>query len=78
MKVYLLWHHEEDGPEEDLKATTDIDRVKELLQSFTDTFGDFEPYVYERLNEALSKNEVGIYYLMNGWGGLHLQVVELS
>ena len=81
MKVYLLWSHLEDGPE-DLKATLDPGKVVELAQT-CDKDGWFERVGHEdlpeRLQELLLTNPpVGTYHLMHGWGGLHLQVVELD
>ena len=80
-KLYLLWYHDEYGPE-DLKATLDADRVVALAKTF-DTDGWFDriqrPDILDRLQELMNTDPpVGITNLMDGWGGLHLQIVELE
>lgn len=78
MIVYLLWTHGEDGPEE-LTGTTQLDRVVRLLhQNYPDDVKPI-PEITERLVELVGKPlDVGIYPLSRGWGGLHLQVVNIE
>lgn len=79
--VYLLWTHQENGPE-DLVATTDKSKVADLASKMN-TNNWFKavgkPHLIADLNRLLETdgNKVGIYPLMDGWGGLHLQIVEL-
>ena len=80
MKCYLFWYHAEDGPEE-LKATLDINLVTSLAESYDggDWFlrTDSKMSIMEKLNRAIAVNEIGIFPLMCGWGGLHFQIIEL-
>jgi hypothetical protein len=80
--VYLLWDHCEDGPEHML-ATLDIDALPSMADSLNGD-GWFarggEPDLVRDLTAMLpslrdTPQTVG---LMRGWGGLHVQVVELS
>lgn len=81
MKVYLLWSNDEYGPI-DLKATLDRDKVVGIAKSL-DVDDWFKRVGCEDLPERLqaimlSNPPDDIYNLMGGWGGLHLQVVELD
>lgn len=80
MKVYLLWTHGEDGPEE-LRATLDRDKVLGLAKDYytDDWIKKFAPNLMQRLDSILLSNPSNdIYNLVGGWGGLHLQIVELE
>lgn len=83
--IYLLWYYAEHGPE-GLKATCDRSLLPKLVKSYSDD-GWFERCTWkplEVLAEALKKSDAvladfdGGYPLMEGWGGLVLQVVKLQ
>jgi len=79
--VYLLWDHGEYGPEH-LVATLDKRKLPELAKDLNEQDW-FErtgkPNLVNNLAALLElDNRPGIYPLMDGWGGLHLQIVELS
>jgi hypothetical protein len=82
--LYLLWGHDEDGPE-GLVATVDRGAVMELAAT-QDTNGWFARAGGDVLNklagllyrdDADLAADTGIHPLMPGWGGLHFQVVRL-
>ena len=82
--IYLLWCHLEYGPE-CLKATEDRTKVVKMAESM-DRDGWFErskaPVISKLLERLSHSDEIlaegdGIHSLMNGWGGLHFQVVEV-
>ena len=83
MKLYLMWCHGEDGPEE-LRATTNRSMITDLLMIDSDGWsrGSFE-LAKSRLDDLMQKTDAelseqdGIHPLMRGWGGLHLQVTDL-
>ena len=77
MKVYLLWWHREEGPEE-LKATLDPGKLVDMVKSYDE--GWFKRIDTDPLGELekVDLEETGIHPLMSGWGGLHLQIVELE
>lgn len=79
--VYLLWSHDECGPK-DLVATTDKSKVVDLAAG-QDRYNWFESVGARDLPAkvaALLEGDVepGTHSLMGGWGGLHLQIVELA
>jgi hypothetical protein len=85
--VYLLWSHDEHGPE-GLRATLDRAKVQGMAQAQCDAWlrvGGTERMeaankrAMERLAGLLA-SDAGpeIYPLMDGWGGLHLQIVVLE
>ena len=81
--IYLIWWHAEEGPEE-LRATDNIEKVGEMVKGY-DKEGYFERLGRPALDKDAqiiandNKDIVGIYPLTyGGWGGLHLQVVELE
>lgn len=79
MKIYLLWTHLEEGPEE-LIATLDKNKVLELAKAYY-TQEELESYakdLVDMVEKALKADKVDTYSLSTGWGGLHLQIVELS
>lgn len=84
MIVYLTWHHGEDGPE-GLEATLDRNKITEIalksLGAFTDegkqTAIQALDVLLEKTDEELL-TEDGIWGLHTGWGGLHLQIKELT
>jgi len=85
--VYLLWSYNEYGPE-DLSATLDRNKLPDLVKAYN-AKGWFDRY-YEKgeipkyLEELLLKTDEelaagdGIRHLIDGWGGLCLQVTELD
>ena len=82
--IYLLWSHDEHGPV-GLKATSVRDDLIVVAESM-DVDGWFERVgvdIIAKLKTYLSKRDEdlsagdGIHNLMDGWGGLYLQVVEL-
>ena len=83
-KVYLLWHHDEYGPE-GLVATLDKNKVSDICKSLdvkgwfarADAMEEGGEGVMSYLYTALKEDRVGTYKLMRGWGGLHLQIEEL-
>ena len=79
--VYLIYSYNEDGPR-NLVATLDIEKVVSLAKAF-DTDNWFSrvgespiPLLIDVLKEHGNTPE--IYSLMSGWGGLVLEIVELS
>ncbi len=79
VKVYLLWTHLEDGPEE-LIATLDASKVLALAKSYytEEWMASYATDLVDMVEKALKADEVGIFPLTVGWGGLHFQVVELA
>jgi len=77
MKVYLLWWHREEGPEE-LKATLNPDKLPEMVKSYDN--GWFQRVSTDPVEElkGINLEEAGVFSLMDGWGGLCLQIVELD
>jgi hypothetical protein len=85
--VYLLWTHDEYGPER-MRATLDRGRVVDLAKEERDFWlrvfdSPARVESWERCIEKLSALIEGgagpeIYPLEDGWGGLHLQIVELA
>lgn len=82
--VYLLWEHDEHGPE-NLVATLDRSKLVNLLDTFkwanhtatqTLVHTDLEVLLL-RTDEDLSSNN-GIHEIESGWGGIHLQVTVLQ
>jgi hypothetical protein len=73
-RAYLVWDHDEYGPE-DLRATLNKASVDALIQGWA---GPMLEEAQRRLAAALDKDEVGITALGDGWGGWHLQIVELE
>jgi len=80
--VYLLWEHDDSGPIR-LVATLDKDTIIALAKklnknSWYESVG--KPNLVDDLKILLREHgdDVGIYPLMDGWGGLHLQIVALD
>ncbi len=80
--AYLLWSHEEDGPT-DLVVTLDRNKILSMVKD-QDQGGYFVRVgcsmddIIGKMEELLKKDDaIGIYPLMEGWGGLHFQVVKL-
>ena len=84
--VYLLWWYREDGPE-DLVATLNPNELPVMAETFNTElkpgFTWFEsvgkPNLVEELRAMIPSLIAApqITSLMGGWGGLHVQVVEL-
>jgi hypothetical protein len=86
--VYLLWEHEEHGPT-DLVATDDSAEVLPLLKerlywpdpkherAFAKATAENEQ-AEQKAKIALEANEPCTTRLFEGWGGTHLQIVELA
>ena len=83
MFIYLLWHHGEYGPE-GLTATTDRNKILSIAEKYNKD-GWFESVGLDpmaKLNDLLKNGDEalaegdGIHNLMDGWGGLHIQVVK--
>ena len=78
-KVYLISLYDEYGSEQ-VRATLDLSRVRELLDTHPERRKGPLPKEYEKnLTELLGKNEAGgPWNLGHGWGGFQLHIVELE
>ena len=80
MKVYLISRYDEYGSE-DVRATVDKDKVRELLRTHKLREEEDVPEDYDKtLSDLLAKdiatgqpNNLG-----RGWGGFQLHIVELE
>ncbi len=82
--VYLIWDHEEDGPE-DLQATLSPKVIIQLIDDSVYTsveYLDRHETDYEelmgRVSDFVFAGKPDIMPLIRGWGGLRVQIVELE
>lgn len=89
-RIYLLWEHDEHGPE-NLVATDDPAKLPDLLEPrLTWPHPDWPNYVEQqaratveneaaraKLKAALEANQPGEISLFRGWGGTNLQIIDL-
>ena len=84
MFVYLLWDHDEHGPES-LLATLDRGALPKLCSQYCATMPADDRSAFADALEALLLKpdsdlvtDTGGHQLRAGWGGLHLSVVRLA
>lgn len=74
--VYLLWDHEEHGPEI-IRATTNPANLPAIMREAWPTASNEEHKKLVELIAGGSLVSYETYRISDGWGGIHLQAVPL-